>query len=298
MRMAHPRNESGRLFGRLLPRRWRTQSPRAWETNAVGARTHEGAVPDLLASPATHTFHLELTNDCNLRCVYCAVSQPGYAGVDMDISDFDHLIEALKERKVRTLVVNGHGETTMIPGWHRKILAFADAGFRMSIITNFARLLLDEELAAMARITEVQISIDTHRPEALKVIRRRVDLGNILINMHAVAAMAARLELPRPRFSWSCVVTDRVAADLVDYVRFGLDCGIGDFTLCNLTKYDDIEGAKNVNHVTTMPSEALRRFAADLRDIEAIIAAAGGTLTIQAGLVDSVRLELDRREAA
>jgi MoaA/NifB/PqqE/SkfB family radical SAM enzyme len=208
------------------------------------------------------------------------------------------LIEALKERKVRTLVVNGHGETTMIPGWHRKITAFADAGFRMSIITNFARLLSDEELAAMARIAGIQISVDTHRPEVLRVVRRRVDLGNILINMNGVVATAARLGLPRPGFSWSCVVSDRVAADLVDYVRFGLACGVRDFTLCNLSKYEDVEGAKNVNHVTTMPSEALRRFDRDLRDIEAIIAAAGGSLFVQAGLVDSVRVELDRREAA
>jgi len=276
--MADFANEAGHFLGGLLPQQRRRL--------------------DLLASPATHTFHLELTSNCNLRCVYCAVSQPDYAGADMDVSDIDQLIETLKARKVRDLVVNGHGETTMIPGWHRKIMAFAEAGFRMSIITNFARLLSDEELAAMARIHGIQVSVDTHRPEVLKLIRRRVDLGNILINMNRVVATAVRLGLPVPVVSWSCVVTDRVAADLVDYVRFGLTCNVRHFDFCNLTKYDDIEGAQNVNHVTTMPTQALRRFDEDLRGIEAILAAAGATMSVQAGLVDSVRLELDRREAA
>jgi Radical SAM superfamily len=253
---------------------------------------------DLLASPVTRTFHLELTSNCNLRCVYCPVSQPWYEGKDMEVADFDELVQMLKARRVRTLVVNGHGETTMIPGWHHKIIVLAAAGFRLSIISNFARLLTEEELGAMARISEIQISVDTHRQEVLRAIRRRVDLGNILINMAGITATASRLSLPKPEFSWSCVVTDQVALDLVNYIRFGLACGVRHFTLCNLTQHDDIKGARNVRHVTSLPDEELKQVSHLLVQTSAIIEKAGGTLTIQAGLIDCIDQELAIRGAA
>jgi hypothetical protein len=213
----------------------------------------------------------------------------------MDISDFDRLVEMLRSRRVRTLVVNGHGETTMIKGWHDRINKLAAAGFRMSIITNFARLLKDEELVAMARIAEIQVSIDTHRPDVLRAVRRQVSLGNILINMKRVTATASKLGLPRPAFSWSCVVTDQVALDLLDYVHFGIACDVRHFTLCNLAKYDDIEGAENVRHVTSLPSVELKHVSTLIERVKETIKAADGSLTIQAGLTDSIYQELKRR---
>jgi hypothetical protein len=247
---------------------------------------------DLLSSPLTRTFHLEFTSRCNLRCVYCPVSQPTYQGQDIEIADFDELIAMLKARRVQQVVVNGHGETTFVSGWQQWILALATAGFRLAIITNFARLLSPEERYAMAHISNIQVSVDTHRPEVLRKVRRRVELGDILINMTGVRAAAAAHDLPIPDFGWSCVVTDRVAEDLVDYVRFGLSCGVRSFYFCNLTKYDDIAGADNVRHVSTMPADALARFIASLEQARALVLAAGGEFDVQSGLVDSVQEQL------
>jgi hypothetical protein len=151
----------------------------------------------------------------NLRCVYCPVSQPLYQGVDMDIVDFDSLVQQLKARRVRMVGVNGHGETTMIRDWDQMVMRLADEGLCISIITNFARLLRLEKLEAMARISEIMISVDTHRPELQRAIRRRADIGNILINMNRVTATTSKLGLPKPNFTWSCVVTDQVALGLV-----------------------------------------------------------------------------------
>jgi uncharacterized radical SAM superfamily Fe-S cluster-containing enzyme len=250
---------------------------------------------DPLSSRVTRIFHLEFTSRCNLRCIYCAVSHPTYKGQDLEMEDFDTMVAMLKKRRVNSLVVNGHGETTFVIGWHHRILALAAAGFSLSIITNLARLLEPDELAAMARISGIQVSIDTHRPEVLRRVRRRVELRNILDNMAGIASTAVECGLPIPTFMWSCVVTDQVAGDLVDYVRFGLSHGVRQFTLCNLTKYDDIDGVENVKHVTTLPSEELERFAASLEEARAIIAGVGGSLEIQAGLTDSVQEELRKR---
>jgi hypothetical protein len=70
-------------------------------------------------------------------------------------------------------------------GWHHRVLKkLTEAGFR--IISNFARLLADEELVAMARISKIQISVGTHRKDVLRAIRRHADLGYILVNMREV----------------------------------------------------------------------------------------------------------------
>jgi MoaA/NifB/PqqE/SkfB family radical SAM enzyme len=106
----------------------------------------------------------------------------------MDIVDFDSLVQQLKARRVRMVGVNGHGETATIRDWDQLVIRLADEGLCISIITNFARLLRLEELEAMARISEIMIGVDTHRPELQRAIRRRVDIGNILINMNRVTA--------------------------------------------------------------------------------------------------------------
>jgi hypothetical protein len=180
----------------------------------------------------------------------------------------------------------------MVPGWERRIMRLANAGFSMRITTNLARLLAQEELDAMARIGEVMVSIDTHRPDLQRLIRRRVDIGNILINMHRITATALKNRLQIPRYVWSCVINDKVALDLVDYVRFGLACGVRQFILNSLTKYDDIEGAINVRHVTALPDRELKQFSTLLEEARDIVTAANATLTIYPGLSDTVREEL------
>lgn len=177
-------------------------------------------------------------------------------------------------------------------------MRLADAGLCMRITTNFARLLRQEELEAMAHINEIMVSIDTDRPELQRAIRRRVDIGNILVNMNRVTATAAKLGLPNPQFIWNCVVSDKVALGLVDYIRFGLACGVRYFTLSNLTKYDDIEGATKVRHVTTLPDDDLSRLLGLVAEVRATVAQAGARLTIYSGLIDSVRDELAKRAVA
>jgi hypothetical protein len=256
-------------------------------------KTLEGV--DLYSSPISKVAFVEITSRCNLRCVYCAVSQPSYVGEDMEPDLLDDVIQVLKARQIKFIQVNAHGETTMVQGWHHRVNELAAAGIELQIITNFARLLSPDELAAMARIPRITISIDTHRPEVLRRIRRRVSLGNILINMANTAAKAAELNLPRPKFIWCSVITDKVALDFVDHLRFGMALGVKDFFVANLTKHDDIAGAENVNHVTTLPDAELSRFARMLDEGSAMVQAAGGYIEISAGLVDTVRQELAAR---
>src|SRR5205823_2860277 len=80
-----------------------------------------GIAHDLLVSLPAREVRLSLTTRCNLRCVYCAVSQSTYQGSDMT-ADVAHqataaILRIALEHKLRAVHVNGHGETTFVPGW-------------------------------------------------------------------------------------------------------------------------------------------------------------------------------------
>jgi MoaA/NifB/PqqE/SkfB family radical SAM enzyme len=91
---------------------------------------------DFLHSRKIRTASIEFTTRCNLRCVYCASVLPGYKGQDLNLAEFDQLIMDLKKRKVRTVLANGHGETTLVKDWHLYCGKLLDAGFRLHLITN------------------------------------------------------------------------------------------------------------------------------------------------------------------
>lgn len=247
---------------------------------------------DLLASPCTPTVHLEFTSHCNLRCVYCAVSQPDYQGSELALDDFDTLVDSLKARRVASLVVNGHGETTAMPRWQRHVGKLADAGFDLAMISNFARPFRPDEIESLVRVRSIQVSVDTHKPDLLKRLRRQVSLGTILVNMAAIRTAAGRLGHRCPEFSWSCVVSDQVASDLADFVRFGLACGVRHFDLCNLQERDPLPGAIHARHVSRQAPDALRRFKDALAEARSLVMQAGGSITVQAGLEDTVDLAL------
>jgi MoaA/NifB/PqqE/SkfB family radical SAM enzyme len=252
-------------------------------------------IDHLLTSDLTRTFQLELTSKCDLRCVYCAVSQPDYRGQDLAMNDVEALVPQLVARGIAMVQLNGHGETTTVRGWQEHVRILAARGVRLSLISNFARLFTPVELEALAHIDEIAISVDTHDPRLLRKLRRRVDLGNILLNMAGVRMTARRLGIAEPQFCWNCVLTDRVAPGFMDYINFALGCGVRHFFVGNLTKYDDVEKGERVRHVTELGTTELADVALRIERATEMVAAAGGRMSIQDGLTDSIRAELVRR---
>jgi hypothetical protein len=75
------------------------------------------AIPErLLSSARTYTVHLSTTSRCNLRCVYCEVSAPGYGSSDFDFTQFDGVVRILKERGVKWVSFYGEGENLFRAG--------------------------------------------------------------------------------------------------------------------------------------------------------------------------------------
>ena len=135
-----------------------------------------------LVSPRTRVVHIEFTSRCNLRCVYCAASQPTYKGIDLDVKTIDSAIEALKKREIKVLSVNGHGETTLYKNWHLYCNKMLDAGIQLHIISNFAKEFSQDEIQTLSRFKSIEISCDTNDPELLKKLRRGIDLQTLGLN--------------------------------------------------------------------------------------------------------------------
>lgn len=213
----------------------------------------------LLATPLRH-LRIEVTSRCNLRCVYCAVSQPGYTGVDMSAQVFEDVLATVEKLPRDTdIMVNGHGETTYHPQWMALCDSLTQKGFRPSITTNLARRFDDAEARCLARFNVIQISLDTANPDQLAELRRRVRLSTMIENIEKIRQAARALAIPAPRFSLSCGVFDVNFAGLEQVADFAIQHKVASVTFWELVKYPDVPGVRNVNSVASLGGEDIAK---------------------------------------
>jgi MoaA/NifB/PqqE/SkfB family radical SAM enzyme len=242
---------------------------------------HTNGSLDLLDPGLMHEVRLELTTRCNLRCVYCAVSQSTYEGSDMPEAlayRVIPLIADLASSKLGVVHVNGHGETTFLSGWMEVCESLLQLGLPISITTNLARDYSEAETDILAQMRIIHISLDSSDRDLMKTIRRRVDINRIVANMSGIRAAAQGLKKPEPEFHFSCGIYDRNAALMEEFARFSVELGIKGVGFWNLTswKYDefpyentDVSVADRVYPLDTLSNVELRsRMEAILRGID------------------------------
>jgi MoaA/NifB/PqqE/SkfB family radical SAM enzyme len=244
---------------------------------------------DTLASPITSRALIEFTSRCNLRCVYCARCQPTLPpDADIDTTRLGGILDELTERRVQGICANGHGETTVLHGWQEWCRTILDRGIPVSIISNFAKRFSDDETDVLSRFDDIEVSCDTADPALFARLRRGADLDTVCANMRRVSTHAVNRRRAPPRFSWSCVVTDRNVFGLRGLIDLGLSLGVSHFSFCNLTKYPDVEGVLTVNHVTELPREQLARAAASLSEALNYLRDRKVDFYYQQGLLESI----------
>lgn len=242
------------LSGNLSPRcrgcHIREKAPLAalgpWLQREIGARQDP-------ADPAELEYlRVDITTDCNLRCVYCAVSQPGYVGTRMPDEALDTVRRlALETSRLKTVMVNGHGETTTHPAWMSFCEPLLERGLRLTIISNLAKDFSAAEIGCLARFHAIQLSVDSADPLEVRTVRRKARLEHLLFNITRIRMAAREQQVRGPNIQFSCGVYDRNSAGLPDYARMAVAMKIHAVTFWNLVKYPDIPGAVNVQAVDT-----------------------------------------------
>lgn len=222
----------------------------------AASRPNPGPVSELLTPSTTEMVYLELTTRCNLRCTYCAVSQPTYVGSDLPLERFDGFLDEMRERRVQIIVMNGHGESSIVTGWEALADRLADAGFRLHITTNLAKRLTPSEVSALSRFEKIFISLDTVDPELCAELRRGARMDVILENLELIRKHAASRRR-NPEIGISVVVSDLSAPGLGALIDTMWERGATVFRFGDLAEYPPLEGVLVARHLSALSDAEL-----------------------------------------
>ncbi|HTF89753.1 MAG TPA: radical SAM protein [Planctomycetota bacterium] len=212
-----------------------------------------------LLEPLPGFLILELTTRCNLKCLYCAVSQPGYIGRDLQV-DMPATLEAIRELGVGEVQLSAHGEATLVPGWHDIARALEDAGLRVLLTTNLSKRFSPEELAAFARMQTIAVSIDTVNPELFARLRRPARFERLCENLAHLRAHIPARGAARPYLAVNCTVSEHVIDGLSDLVRWAAREEFDAVSLVNLVVYPTVDPEFPVRHPARVdPARATAR---------------------------------------
>lgn len=243
----------------------------------------------LLAQPL-RVLRLEITTKCNLRCVYCPVSQPWYTAAEMSGESFDQIAALLaRHPHIAEILVNGHGETTFHPEWMSLCNRIVGLGFRPNIISNLARPLNDEEVSCLAQFGVIQVSLDTVDADLLKNLRRRVKLSHVVENIGNIRKAAKSMRLAPPKFSISCGVYDANYAHLEELARFCIAMDFRSATFWQLVKYDDLPDTLNVYPVSSLDQDRIADAVSHLERAIHMLQRAGIDTGVAGGFLDEWR---------
>lgn len=181
--------------------------------------------------------HLELTSQCNLACVYCAVSQPGYKAISLSPEKTTLVIDWLLRNEVTNINLNGHGETTILPGWEDIVNPLLKSSSRCHLITNATKVYSDAEINTLCQLNTITISCDTFDPELHARLRRKSQLRNVLRTIARIRDAAKKRQLNPPIIMLSCVLGAENSERLEEFILVAQCMQIHSIQLCSLTEY-------------------------------------------------------------
>ena len=202
--------------------------------------------------------HLELTSKCNLRCVYCAVSQPSYKGEDLDLDISTSISEWIVRNKVPNVNLNGHGETTILQGWTKIAKPLLSSSARCHLITNASKIFSEEELETLSKMESITISCDTFDSGLYARLRRKSQLRNVLRNISEIRLAARKNKISPPGITLSCVLGAENSHSLEEFLNFSACMNIHTVQLCSLTDYPlPPDSEIKLNPLSTLPNAQL-----------------------------------------
>ncbi len=259
----------GLLSGKLDPIcqecHFRKSVPTATLNRKVTAAARRAGETDLLRPLPITFFRIDINENCNLRCDYCAVSSPTYKGVEMSDAIFERAVGLLGEIDAKAGVhVNGHGETTFHPQWMKMCRAIVGRGFRPRIITNMAKNYTDEEVELLSQFAEIQISLDSDDNELMRKVRKAVRVEHVFETIGRIRAAAKRGNRKPPTINLSVGVYDPSIWTLERFADTMIRLGVTMVDLWPLVEFPHQKLVRSLDRLDAAQKERVREILASV----------------------------------
>lgn len=203
------------------------------------------------------SVYLNVTNECNLRCIYCSADSGTPYSNELSLEEIYGVIDSLREAKVFHVTVTG-GEPFVRKDIFSILERLVQARLKVGIISNGT--IITEEIARRLedlKIDEMRVSLDATTPEANDAARghaafKRAYRGVKILLDHGIRPT---ILVTVNKFNYDQVVT--IVEDLkkldVQHVAFNLVSAVGrgvcTYPVLNLTQEELYEFADLVREV-------------------------------------------------
>lgn len=235
----------------------------------VETKQKESNISDILSPLPTEVVCVSVTDKCNLRCVYCSVSHPDYAGKHMKDHVFDEALEYIYKSKPDARVeLFGHGETTFHPKWRTYCRKAIDSGRKIHFVTNLASQLKDEDFDLLAKFDSIWVSLDSNDEQMMMKIRRKIKPKVVFDRIEKIRESAKRQNIKGPEISITVVVYDpsiwTITAFVEEVINIKID-GMNFQTLIELPQSQKglVRNISHLNEEETQMARTLFREAID-----------------------------------
>ncbi len=174
--------------------------------------------------PFPQNIHLELTNNCNLRCLMCPVSQSTRKTGFMDFKLFEKIVKQCRNRfSLEKMALMGFGE----PFLHPEIIAMSkyakEQGVRHVFTSTNATLLnakLSEDIILRSGFDLISFSIDGARKETYESIRRNASFEKVLANIETFLEIRSKYKRSKPIANIQILVMEETQDEIAEFVEF------------------------------------------------------------------------------
>jgi MoaA/NifB/PqqE/SkfB family radical SAM enzyme len=257
------------------------------------------AIDPALLSARPQGLMVEYTSRCNLRCKYCSKSNPGddqIPGRDMDMepATIEQTLALIARERFPELLLAGTGESTFHKEWVQdlpRLIAAGKAANPNSFIhinSNFALKYGDAELAVLAQLDGIMISIDTADRELTRAVRSKSDLSLIVYNILRLKTWCTTRGLRMPRLTVNAPVYAEAALGVYDLAVMLSELPIQHVSLSDLYEFE----AVTLNNIKPIGIEDRAQFALSVQTLQKAINFAQSskayTLSVQPHLIERI----------
>ncbi len=200
---------------------------------------------------------VEVTNRCNLNCVFCSRHDHAMSLGDLDPALVPEIVRF--SSRSRDLILFGYGEPLISDTFY----SFTRDGRsgRLSFTTNgmlMTQDLLERLLAESNRpIHDITVSIDGIQPDTYASVRERSNFETVWQNLETAASYKTRHNLDLPELWINFVAMKRNIEELPDLVDRAARTGVAQVTVFHLVVWDESRADQSLVYY---PDLAFREF--------------------------------------